>query len=286
MDDDESRGSTRMAADDDDDENDGGGGGDRPAANRRRDGSVLLPRRAFWRAYDTVIMLSICSVVGIAIRMMSATWFRLELGAVFSEDSALGTNLPLNVWSCFLLGLLCSGRDAMGIVHSKVLGGANPHGSGRGILQVGMGAYRGIIDAGRAGINRARGRNDLVNDGDRSDDANSSPPSEEEEEEGATHPSSHGRRGDGQDDRADSSVGPSPSCSRAIRDRGDDRMPEYAESIAGLLGLDDEFRIAFGTDHNSEDEIRQVQLRGLSRRILASPSIAFFPARKEANDVL
>lgn len=32
--------------------------------------------------------------------------------------------------------------DAMGIVHSKVLGGANPHGSGRGILQVGIGAYR------------------------------------------------------------------------------------------------------------------------------------------------
>lgn len=36
-------------------------------------------------------------------------------------------------------------RDAMGIVHSKVLGGANPHGSGRGILQVGMGAYRYVL---------------------------------------------------------------------------------------------------------------------------------------------
>lgn len=32
--------------------------------------------------------------------------------------------------------------DAMSIVHSKVLGGANPHGSGWGILQVGIGAYR------------------------------------------------------------------------------------------------------------------------------------------------
>ena len=62
-------------------------------------------------------------------------------------------------------------------------------------------------------------------------------------------------------------------------------MPEYPESIAVLLGLDDEFRIA-GSDQSSEDEMRQVQLRGLSRRILASPSIAFFPARKEANDVL
>ena len=101
-------------SDDDDDDGGGGwyGGIDDPAAGLRSDGdgAVRLPRRGFWRTYDTVIMLSICSVVGIVIRAMSATWYRLEIGAVFSEDSALGTNLPLNVWSCFLLGLLCSGR--------------------------------------------------------------------------------------------------------------------------------------------------------------------------------
>ena len=81
----------------------------------------------FWSTYDTIIILSICSIVGIAFRMMSATWFRMELGAVFSEDSALGTNLPLNIWSCFLMGLLCSGRETMGIVTSKVLVGSNPY---------------------------------------------------------------------------------------------------------------------------------------------------------------
>lgn len=64
----------------------------------------------FWRTYDTIIILSIFAVLGIIFRMMSATWFRMELGVVFSEDSALGTNLPLNVWSCFLMGLLCSGK--------------------------------------------------------------------------------------------------------------------------------------------------------------------------------
>ncbi len=64
----------------------------------------------FWRTYDTLIILSICSIVGIVFRMLSAKWFRLEMGSVFSEDSALGTNLPLNVCSCFLMGLLCSGR--------------------------------------------------------------------------------------------------------------------------------------------------------------------------------
>lgn len=33
-------------------------------------------------------------------------------------------------------------RDAMGIVRSKVFGGANPYGTGRGIIDVGKGAYR------------------------------------------------------------------------------------------------------------------------------------------------
>lgn len=73
------------------------------------DNNILLLQK-FWRTYDTLIILSICSIIGIVFRMLSAKWFRLEMGSVFSEDSALGTNLPLNVWSCFLMGLLCSGR--------------------------------------------------------------------------------------------------------------------------------------------------------------------------------
>ena len=143
---------------------------------------------------------------------------------------------------------------------------------------------RGIIDAGRAGIDRARGRGSVRGNHREGceDDGDSSPPSEE----GATVPVLHRRRGAGRFDvAADLSAGPSPPSGHAIRDRGGDLMPENAESIAVLLGLDDEFRIV-GSDQNSEDEVRQVQLRGLSRRILASPSIAFFPARKEANDVL
>ena len=56
-------------------------------------------------------------------------------------------------------------------------------------------------------------------------------------------------------------------------------------SIAGLLGLDDEYRI-IGSQQNSEDEIRDVQLRGLTRRIMASPSLVLFPAKKEVMDVM
>ena len=117
----------------------------RPQTTTPEDGEYVqdaLLLRHFWRSFDTIIILSICSVFGIAFRMMSATWFRLELGSVFSEDSALGTNLPLNICSCFAMGLLCSGREAMGIIHSKVLGGSSPYGSGRGLLDVGRGAYR------------------------------------------------------------------------------------------------------------------------------------------------
>ena len=53
----------------------------------------------------------------------------------------------------FASGLVSFGipcvSEAMGIVHSKVLGGANLYGSGRGILDVGKGAYR-YADAGLA----------------------------------------------------------------------------------------------------------------------------------------
>lgn len=115
---------------------------DNAVAPERTTAQDALLMQQFWRTYDTIVILSISAVLGIMFRMMSATWFRSELGVVFSEDSALGTNLPLNIWSCFLMGLLCSGREATGIVNSKVLGGANPYGTGRGILDVGRGAYR------------------------------------------------------------------------------------------------------------------------------------------------
>ena len=41
-----------------------------------------------------------------------------------------------------LFAILLTIREAMGIVRSKVFGGANPYGTGRGIIDVGKGAYR------------------------------------------------------------------------------------------------------------------------------------------------
>lgn len=66
---------------------------------------------------------------------------------------------------------------------------------------------------------------------------------------------------------------------------GSNQSANDSGSIAGLMGLDDQFRMV-GSNKNSEDEIREVQLRGLTRRIMASPSLVFFPARKEDTDVM
>ena len=77
---------------------------------QQRTSQDILLLQQFWRTYDDIIILSLFAIFGIVFRLMSAAWFKWQWGVVFSEDSALSTNLPLNCWSCFLMGLLCSGR--------------------------------------------------------------------------------------------------------------------------------------------------------------------------------
>ena len=138
---------------------------------------------------------------------------------------------------------------------------------------------RGVIDAGRAGINRARGRVRVHGTSEeRWDRMTSSSPSVN-----LNNPNFRGRRRSADDD-VDSIA--TERIEIGNDERGDQRRPGPDESIAGLLGLDDEFRIVGSTHNNSEDEVRDVQLRALSRRILASPSLAFFPAKKIENDVM
>ena len=205
------------------------------------------PVTEFWRTFDTIVILSICSVLGIVFRMISSTWFRLELGSVFSEDSALSTTLPLNSVSCFLMGLLCSGRDAMGIAYGKVLGGSK---SGRGLVEVGRGAVRGVVSAGRAGINRARGY----------------------------------RRGNRQASSGTEGVSSPERCAEGGSIELNQRR-RGSESISDLLGLDDDYSIVH-FNGLEEDEMRAVQIRGLTRRIVDSPSLVLFPARLQASDVM
>lgn len=208
----------------------------------------------FWRTYDEVIILSICSIFGIAFRLLGASWFRLELNFVFSQDSALGTNLPLNILSCFLMGLLCTGRESMPIVHAKVLGGGI---AGRGIVDVG----RGVINRSRGGIANLRRRRRRNNQTE----------SESSQNNGIVMTTIDSDRIN--QEQTSNHLNDSISNSTEVQ-RHDD-----SNSIAALLGLDEEFRI--GMIHCSEDEIRSVQLNALTRRIMISPSLVLFPAKKD-----
>ena len=130
---------------------------------------------------------------------------------------------------------------------------------------------RGVVNAGRAGVHRARG---FVRGTDRErkgDHMNLSSDTRVEETPNSVHssnPNLHRRRGN---DHAGANA-TSPTAASG-------------ESIACLLGLDDEFRIV-GSLRDSEEEVREVQLRGLTRRILASPSLVLFRARKQDMDVV
>lgn len=139
---------------------------------------------------------------------------------------------------------------------------------------------RGVIDAGRAGITRARGRVGVhgTNNDDRWDSMKS--PSQSLN---VNNPSFRRRRGSTDEDVDTSASTEQPDTES--RNQHGDRHHGSEDTIAGLLGLDDDFRIV-GSQTNNEDEIRDVQLRALSRRIIASPSLAFFPAKKVEYDVM
>ncbi|CAJ1966965.1 unnamed protein product [Cylindrotheca closterium] len=72
----------------------------------------------FWTIYDDIIILSLFTQIGIICRLGVAYSFRV-LDAVFRQGSALFTNLPLNCFSCFVMGLLCSGESLMEIVSTR-----------------------------------------------------------------------------------------------------------------------------------------------------------------------
>jgi fluoride ion exporter CrcB/FEX len=76
----------------------------------------------FWKAYDEILILSLFSILGILFRLLFATWFS-TFDNVFNENSALFTNLPLNCFSCWLMGFLCSGNEALDIVFKRMASG-------------------------------------------------------------------------------------------------------------------------------------------------------------------
>ena len=72
----------------------------------------------FWTTYDDILILSIFTQLGIVFRLAIAIWFKY-FDDVFSNDSALFVNLPLNCLSCFFMGLLCSGERLMETISTR-----------------------------------------------------------------------------------------------------------------------------------------------------------------------
>jgi fluoride ion exporter CrcB/FEX len=71
----------------------------------------------FWKHYDQIVMISLGSILGILARVFASQFFQwTHEYTVFRPHSVLFTSLPLNCLSCFILGLLCSGEDAMNII--------------------------------------------------------------------------------------------------------------------------------------------------------------------------
>jgi len=75
----------------------------------------------FWKTYDHILMISLGSILGILMRYGASLFFTWadENSVIFRSDSPLFTNLPLNLLSCFLLGLLCSGSECLQIIHRR-----------------------------------------------------------------------------------------------------------------------------------------------------------------------
>lgn len=72
----------------------------------------------FWTIYDDILILSLFTQIGILCRLGTAYCFGF-FDSVFQQESALFTNLPLNCFACFVMGLLCSGESLMEIVSTR-----------------------------------------------------------------------------------------------------------------------------------------------------------------------
>jgi hypothetical protein len=160
---------------------------------------------------------------------------------------------------------------------------------------------RRTIDVGRAGLNRARGYGNLRRRGQNrrmtsQTDADLGTESEAFDNESVEHANInldltsgtlHNRRNQSTAIASSSSRRRSPHHNNTanISPLGSPASnTSDGQSIAGLLGLDEEFRI--GTRHGGEDQLREVQLRALTRRIMASPCLVLFPGRKTDIDVM
>ena len=205
----------------------------------------------FWTTYDDIIILAIMTQVGIVFRLASATWFAI-FDDVFSNDSALFVNLPLNCLSCFLMGLLCSGDRLMEIVVTRF---SPPR------LQIELQRQRQQEHEEFILMTTTTNQNHHNNQ-------TLSPLSQE-------HPDHRGEvAGMEEDDFQFEHTTTENGTALTRRRRRRHRLKQ------------DKFFRAWQPPTHLDDDLRDVQLLALERRIRASKCLLLFPVKKEDIDVM
>ena len=219
---------------------------------------------SFWRLYDDHIILSIFGILGILFRILASSFFRMFDDA-FNENSALFTNLPMNCLSCFIMGLLCSGGDAMKILYSRAPGSRD----GADGIDDRNGAAKKHDGRARHGTSES-----IQHEG------------EFTFRESGTDADEYvvrGGRPEGASVLSPLSVTSPNNEIRRRRRRPIDRIRAGGREM--ILEI-----VTGGTpaaeDADPDEEIREVQLMALERRIRASKSLILFPAKKQDVDVM
>jgi len=218
----------------------------------------------FWRTYDDILILSLFTQVGIVFRLASSTWFTF-FDQVFSADSALFVNLPLNALSCFLMGALCSGERLMEIIATRF---SPPH------LQQSIvrGTATGRESLGSCDSNEMMLMMEEAAENSADDENNMLDDDEELEEMDMDH-SSPGRRSFAGLRRRRRRR--RRTTTRNSRRRGRRRAKRHKEYFH-----------AWQPPVHLNEELRDVQLLALERRIRASKCLLLFPVRKQDFDVM
>jgi len=234
---------------------------------------------SFWRLYDDHVILSIFGILGILFRILASSWFR-TFDDAFNETSALFTNLPLNCLSCFIMGLLCSGDEALKILYTR-----SPLGGGR---------YSSSSIGGGGGVGAAKKDDDRRQAPALGNDNHPGSNRHEDEfvpRESGTDADEYVARGGRPTGTGASSVTtttpPVTSPVSEIRQRHSGPMDRIRAGGRSEIILE---VITGGTpeaeDADPDEEVREVQLMALKRRIQASKSLILFPAKKEDVDVM
>ena len=177
----------------------------------------------FWTTYDDIIMLSMFTQLGVVARLAVSTCFTYFDG-IFRESSPLFTVLPMNCFSCFVLGLLGSGERLMEVITTRF--------SSKRLQQR---------------ISREDATANVMDEDDLDAD----------EENANLHRKGLNRR---------------RGKKQRIRNR-----PNYEDGC---------YRSGWEPPLHLHDDLREVQLLALERRIRASKCLVLFPVRKEDADVM